>query len=100
VIAGAADDLVIAEKEHYLRGRQLEEMNELLRAGAREGGYRGEIPSRTSELDALEFLLGRSRRGDVCVVMAHVERQELFERLASKGFEPVGIDQLRKHLGS
>ena len=99
VIAGGADDLVIAEKEHYLRGRGLEEMNELLRAGAREGGYRGEIPSKTSELDALEYLLGRARRGDVCVVMAHVERQELFERLASKGFEPVGIDRLRKHLG-
>ena len=100
VIAGAADDLVIAEKEHYLRGRQLEEMNELLRAGAREGGYGGDIPSRTSEVDALEYLLGRSRRGDVCVVMAHVERQELVDLLASKGFEPVGIDQLRKHLAS
>jgi cyanophycin synthetase len=100
VIAGAADDLVIAEKEHYLRGRQLEEMNELLRAGAREGGYGRDIPSRTSEVDALEYLLGRSRRGDVCVVMAHVERQELVDLLASKGFEPVGIDQLRKHLGS
>jgi hypothetical protein len=74
-------------------------MNELLRAGAREGGYRAEIPSRTSELEALEYLLGRSHRGDVCVVMAHVERQELFDRLASDGFQPVGIDQLRKHLG-
>jgi cyanophycin synthetase len=99
VIAGAADDLVIAEKEHYLRGRDLEGMNELLRAGAREGGYRGEIPSRTSELEALKYLLGRSQRGDVCVVMAHVERQELFDRLASDGFQPVGIDQLRRHLG-
>ena len=38
MIAGSADDIVIAEKEHYLRGRDLHEMNELLRAGAREGG--------------------------------------------------------------
>ena len=39
VIAGGADDLVIAEKRHYLRGRDLEGMNELMRAGARQGGY-------------------------------------------------------------
>ncbi|HEX7171343.1 MAG TPA: Mur ligase family protein [Candidatus Limnocylindria bacterium] len=99
VIAGSADDLVIAEKEHYLRGRDLEEMNELLRAGAREGGYRGEIPSRTSELEAMQYLLGRARRGDVCVVMTHVERQGLFDWLASGGFQLVGIDRLREHLG-
>ena len=42
VLAGAADDVVIAEKEHYLRGRSLEGMNELLRAGVRQGGYTGE----------------------------------------------------------
>ncbi|MCA1571750.1 MAG: Mur ligase [Chloroflexi bacterium] len=42
-LAGGADDLVIAEKRHYLRGRDNDEMNELLRAGARDGGYRGEI---------------------------------------------------------
>jgi cyanophycin synthetase len=74
VIAGSADDLVIAEKEHYLRGRDLEEMNELLRAGARDGGYAGEIPSVGSEIAALERLLDNAGTGDVCVVMAHVER--------------------------
>ncbi len=100
VIAGSADDLVIAEKEHYLRGRDLEEMNDLLRRGAREGGYVGEIPSTGTELGALQHLLKRSRRGDVCVVMAHVERRELFDWLSSKGFAPVSIDRLREHLAS
>ncbi len=99
VIAGGADDLVIAEKEHYLRGRKLDEMNELLRAGAREGGYTGEIPSTETELGALKQLLRRARPGDVCVVMAHVERQELFAWLAKRGFTPLGIDRLRDHLG-
>ena len=50
------DDLVIAEKEHYLRGRDLEEMNELLRAGAREGGYADEIPSMPSEMLPLALM--------------------------------------------
>jgi cyanophycin synthetase len=95
VIAGSADDLVIAEKEHYLRGRDLEEMNELLRAGARDGGYTGEIPSVGSEMAALERLLADAGRGDVCVVMAHVERTELVERLAAEGFRPVTPDRLR-----
>jgi len=95
VLAGGADDLVIAEKRHYLRGRNLEEMNELMRSGAREGGYSGEIQSHPTELDALRALLGRAKRGDVCAVMAHVERAELFAWLEAEGFEAVNLEQLR-----
>jgi cyanophycin synthetase len=96
VVAGSADDLVIAEKAHYLRGRDLAGMNALLRAGAREGGYRDEIAAHPSELSALQALLGRARRGDVCVVMAHVERAELFAWLEGEGYRPVGTDRLRE----
>jgi cyanophycin synthetase len=99
-VAGAADDLVIAEKEHYLRGRDLHEMNELLRSGAREGGYRRDIPSAGSELDALKHLLKRARRGDVCVVMAHVERRELSDWLQAHRFHPLSADRLRDHLAN
>ena len=95
MIAGAADDLVIAEKRHYLRGRDLEEMNALLRAGAREGGYRGRIEARPTEVAALKALVKRSKPGDVCAVMAHVERQELFAWLESAGFEAVTPDRLQ-----
>ncbi len=98
VVAGGADDLVIAEKEHYLRGRDLHEMNELLRAGAREGGYAEEVPSEGSELAALQALIARAKRGDVCVVMAHVERAELFRWLESEGFRQVGVERIRQHL--
>jgi cyanophycin synthetase len=98
-IAGGADDLVIAEKEHYLRGRNLDEMNALLRAGARAGGYADEVPSERTELDALKQLLSRAGAGDVCVVMAHVERTELFAWLESHGFAPVSADRLREHFG-
>jgi cyanophycin synthetase len=100
VLAGGADDVIIAEKEHYLRGRDLEEMNELLRAGAREGGYTDDIPSAPSEVEALSHLLGRAGRGDVCVVMAHVERSELITRLEADGFRPVDADRLRELIGA
>ncbi len=93
-LAGRAADVVIAEKEHYLRGRDLEEMNELLRSGAREGGYRGEIESRPNEMAALQALLGRAGTGDVCAVMAHVERSEIFSWLGAEGFTPVGTERL------
>ena len=95
VIAAGADDLVIAEKRHYLRGRDLDEMNEILRAGAREGGFRRDISAVTTELGALQELLGRAKRGDVCAVMAHVERSEIFAWLAGEGFKPVTSKALR-----
>lgn len=96
VIAAGADDLVIAEKRHYLRGRDLEEMNEILRAGAREGGFGGDIPAVATELGAMQDLLSRAKRGDVCAVMAHVERNEIFTWLADEGFRPVGVERLRE----
>jgi cyanophycin synthetase len=95
VLAAGADDLVICEKRHYLRGRDLDEMNEILRAGAREGGYAREIPAHETELSSLQALIGRADRGDVCAVMAHVERTELFEWLEGAGFRGVAPDRLR-----
>jgi cyanophycin synthetase len=99
-LAGGADDLVIAEKPHYLRGRNLEDMNELLRAGARQGGYTDEVASLPSERDALRALLGRAKPGDVCAVMTHVERADLFEWLRSEGFESVSVNRLREVVAS
>jgi cyanophycin synthetase len=100
VLAAAADDLVICEKRHYLRGRDLEEMNEILRAGAREGGYTRDIPAHETELTALQALVARAERGDVCAVMAHVERAELFEWLEVEGFRPVDVASLRQVVAS
>ncbi|MGI8998791.1 MAG: Mur ligase family protein [Candidatus Limnocylindria bacterium] len=95
VLAGGADDLVIAEKRHYLRGRGNDEMNELLRAGARDGGYTGEIEALPNEMAATQALIDRAKRGDVCAVMAHVERTDLFRWLDAEGFQPVSHEQLR-----
>jgi len=100
VLAGAADDVVITEKRHYLRGRDLEEMNAILRAGIAEGGFSGEVAAIESELEALEELLGRSRTGDVVAVMSHVQRAEIFAWLEEHGFRPVGLDRLRELVGA
>jgi cyanophycin synthetase len=94
VAARGADDLVICEKRHYLRGRDLDEMNAILRAGAAEGGYTGEIAALPTELSALQQLVARSRPGDVCAVMAHVERAEIAAWLADAGFAAVSRERL------
>jgi cyanophycin synthetase len=89
-LAGArADEVVICEKRHYLRGRSLEGMNELFRDGARAAGYEADVVAYPTELAALQALVERARPGDVVAVMSHVERTEIFAWLAGAGFTPV-----------
>ncbi len=95
-LGGAADELAICEKRHYLRGRDLEGMNALFREGAAGAGYRGEIAAYPGELVALQTLLGGARRGDVVAVMSHVERADIFAWLAEAGFVPVAMNRLRQ----
>jgi cyanophycin synthetase len=94
-----ADEVVICEKRHYLRGRELEPMNAILRAGVAAGGYADEVPAYGTELMATQALLEHSRSGDVVAVMAHVERAEIFDWLPSVGFSAVDADGLRRLLG-
>ena len=97
LLAGSsADEVVICEKRHYLRGRQLDEMNAIMRRGAAAAGYRREVDAYPTELAALGALLERSRRGDVAAVMAHVERQQIFDWLEAQGYRPVTPDDLRR----
>jgi cyanophycin synthetase len=100
-LAGAdADDVVIAEKRHYLRGRDLEEMNEIMRAGVSEAGYVGPVEAYPTEVAALEALTSRAHRGDVVAVMTHAERAEVFTWLETEGYRPVDFDRLRKLVGA
>jgi len=71
-------------------------MNDILRAGAREAGFRDAIPAVATELEAIQGLLKGAKRGDVCAVMAHVERAEIFAWLAEEGFRQVGPERLRE----
>jgi cyanophycin synthetase len=94
----AADEVVICEKPHYLRGRELQAMNALLRQGVADGGYRGQVEAYASELEALQTLVARARAGDVIAVMTHVERTEIAEWLQAEGFVPVSAERLRERL--
>jgi cyanophycin synthetase len=99
-LAGAgADEVVICEKRHYLRGRELDDMNRILRDGVAAAGYRGEVPAYPTELEALRALLARTRRGDVAAVMSHAERQAIFDWLQSRGWRPATVEDLRRILG-
>jgi len=100
VLAASADDVVICEKRHYLRGRDLEAMNAILRAGIAEGGYAGEVPAIETELGSFQALLARSRPGDVAALMSHVERTEVFAWLEAEGYRPVDLDRLREMVGA
>jgi cyanophycin synthetase len=96
MLAGdGADEVVICEKHHYLRGRDAEEMNELFRRGVLAGGYRRRVPSHPSELAALKALVRRARPGDVAAVMSHAERDEIFTWLNGAGYRPMEPDRLR-----
>jgi cyanophycin synthetase len=98
-LAGAgADDVVICEKRHYLRGRELETMNRILRDGVAAAGYRRPVAAFPTELAALQALAKRARAGDVVACMTHVERAEIRDWLQSAGFEPVSADRLRARL--
>ncbi|HET9541252.1 MAG TPA: Mur ligase family protein [Candidatus Limnocylindria bacterium] len=96
-LAGAgADDVVICEKRHYLRGRDLAAMNRILRAGVQEGGFSGKVEAHPSELAALQALEQRAKKGDVVAVMTHVERSEIADWLDSAGYRPVPFSRLRE----
>jgi cyanophycin synthetase len=95
-----ADDLVISEKRHYLRGRDLTEMNALFRRAAADGGYEGRVTAYRTELGALRALLQRSHRGDVTAVMSHIERADIFAWLAREGYRPITLPRLRTLLAS
>jgi len=100
-LAGAgADDVVICEKRHYLRGRDLGAMNRILRAGVKEGGFSGKVEAHPSELAALQALEKRAKKGDVVAVMTHVERPQIADWLQSAGYAPVPLSRLRELLGA
>ncbi|MDP9271431.1 MAG: Mur ligase family protein [Chloroflexota bacterium] len=100
-IAGAgADEVVICEKRHYLRGRTLEGLNDLLREGVRRAGNSGEVVAYPGELSALQALLANAQRGDVVAVMAHVERSEIFAWLEANGFQPMSATAARESMAA
>ena len=83
---GARDTDVVAigHKERYLRGRTVEELDALLRAGAERVGVTG-IPAYDTEVACLSALVGQALPGDVVGLMCHAQREEVYAWIAEAG---------------
>jgi cyanophycin synthetase len=64
-----SDDVVIAQKQRYLRGRSPDEM-----AGLLCDGIGREVPSYDDEVSALQVVLPGRQPADVVVLMCHADR--------------------------
>jgi cyanophycin synthetase len=74
--ARGSDVMVVAHKAKYLRGRRLEDMDRLFKAGAEAVGVTG-IESYGSELDAIRALVTAAEPGDVVAVMCQAQRPKI-----------------------
>jgi len=92
--AMGSDVVAIGHKQHYLRGRSMEELDGLLRAGAERVGVT-DIDSFPTEVDCLAALVERARSGDVVGLMCHAEREECYAWLAGHGATPDSPERLR-----
>jgi cyanophycin synthetase len=90
-----ADVMVIAHKKKYLRGRTVEELEDLFRAAASRVGV-VDVPSYPTEVAALEALVKQAEPGDVVGVMCHEDRQGVYDWLATQGFRPDTPETLRQ----
>jgi len=97
--ARGADRVVVGEKEAYLRGRDRAAMTALFRQGAGTVGVT-DVPAHPTELDGLRAVVAESAPGDVCALMCHAEREEVFAWLRQRGARLLGPAELRARVGS
>jgi cyanophycin synthetase len=93
IAARDADVVAIGHKQNYLRGRTMEELESLLRAGAERVGMT-DIASYPTELESLQALVAVAEPGDVVGLMCHAERQEVYSWLEKQGATPDTPEQL------
>jgi cyanophycin synthetase len=79
-----SDVMVIAHKARYLRGRTVEELDALMRAGAARVGVT-DLASYPTEVEGLAALVGQAEPGDVVALMCHAERQAVYDWIAEHG---------------
>nr|WP_246280086.1 Mur ligase family protein [Nocardioides daedukensis] len=79
-----SDQMVIAHKERYLRGRTREELETLMRGGAERVGV-SDVPAHATEVEGLAALVEMAEPGDVVGIMCHAERQECYDWIAAHG---------------
>jgi cyanophycin synthetase len=93
--ARGSDVVAIGHKTKYLRGRTVEELEGLLRAGAEAVGVT-HVPAYPTEVDCLAALVGQALPGDVIGLMTHAEQNEVFAWLEEQGGSVDSPDVLRE----
>ena len=91
-VAQRVDRFVQKEMLHYLRGRTRASVLGEIRAGAREGGWKGEIPVYGDEPEALGAELDRTEDAaerEVLFLLCHEDRDGVYRLLADRGLKPV-----------
>ena len=78
--ARGADHVVVAELPGYLRGRDPADIVARLRAGAEDAGAT-DVPALPDEVEALTFMIDRSKPHDVIGLTALGQRSEIFNLL-------------------
>jgi cyanophycin synthetase len=93
--ARGADHVAVTELTRYLRGRDPNDLTRRLRAGAEDGGAT-DVPDFPDEIHALQWMLDRSRAGDVVALTALGQRPEIFALMEGKGATRVGSERIRQ----
>jgi cyanophycin synthetase len=94
IAARDSDLLVIAHKHRYLRGRDLDALDGLLRQGAERVGVT-DIESYPTEVDGLAALVKQAEPGDAVGLMCHAEREAVYGWLSDHGAVPDTPETLR-----
>ena len=92
LVAQRVDRFVQKEMLHYLRGRTRESVLGEIRAGAREGGWKGDIPVYGDEPEALGAELDRTQSAEqpeVIFLLCHEDREGVYRLIAERGLKPV-----------
>ena len=93
IAARDSDVLAIAHKQRYLRGRDLESLDALLRAGAERVGVT-DIESYPTEVEGLAALVKQAGPGDAVGLMCHAEREVVYGWIADHGGVPDSAETL------
>ena len=84
IAARDSDVLAIAHKQRYLRGRDLDALDAILRAGAERVGVT-DIESYPTEVEGLAALVKQAEPGDAVGLMCHAEREAVYDWIADHG---------------
>jgi cyanophycin synthetase len=93
IAARDSDVLAIAHKQRYLRGRDLESLDALLRAGAERVGVT-DLESYPTEVEGLAALVKQAGPGDAVGLMCHAEREVVYGWIADHGGVPDSAETL------